>query len=95
MQVRDYDIVDACPYTLELQWDKDGEMAVQHIFERNSPFPTAKVLTLLRSKVRCSLTLRCIVLLGAGAGGGCCCYSFALCSIQCLNIGLVVITATF
>jgi len=49
-KVREFDIVDACPYTLELEWDKEGVMTKQSIFEANSPFPNSKMLTLLRSK---------------------------------------------
>jgi hypothetical protein len=58
MQVREFDIVDACPYSLELEWDKDGTMTKQHIFEATSPFPNSKMLTLLRSKV-CACEWQC------------------------------------
>ena len=41
---------DACPYTVEFRWDRDGEMCTQALFEKNSPFPSTKSLTLLRNQ---------------------------------------------
>lgn len=71
LQVREFDIVDACPYTLELEWDKDGTMTRQPIFERLSAYPNSKMLTLLRNKVGvmaspafCPGRLRCTCLRG-------------------------------
>jgi heat shock protein 4 len=56
-KVRDFDVVDACPYPVALTWRKPGgggdatdEMVVQTLFERNSPFPSAKIVTFNRAE---------------------------------------------
>mmetsp|Transcript_37740 Transcript_37740/g.84112 ORF Transcript_37740/g.84112 Transcript_37740/m.84112 type:complete len:814 (+) Transcript_37740:104-2545(+) len=49
-KVREFEVIDACPYTVEFRWDKDGEVAAQRLFERNAPFPSAKMLTFLRNQ---------------------------------------------
>ena len=49
-QVREFNVEDACPYTVEFRWDRDGEMCTQALFEKNSPFPSTKSLTLLRNQ---------------------------------------------
>lgn len=53
-KVRDFDVVDACPYPVALTWQKpgapEGEMVVQTLFERNSPFPSAKIVTFNRAE---------------------------------------------
>ena len=41
---------DACPYAVELRWDKDGETVSQVLFERNSTVPATKMLTFMRSE---------------------------------------------
>ena len=48
-QVREFGVEDACPYMVEFRWDRDGEQSVQALFEKNSPFPSTKSLTLMRS----------------------------------------------
>ncbi len=48
-QVREFEVIDAAPYAVEFRWDKDGEPASQLLFEKNSPFPSAKMLTFLRA----------------------------------------------
>ncbi|GAX78376.1 hypothetical protein CEUSTIGMA_g5818.t1 [Chlamydomonas eustigma] len=49
-KVRDFAVKDACPYTVEFFWDRDGEQSSQALFEKNSYFPSTKSLTLLRGK---------------------------------------------
>lgn len=49
-KVREFGVEDACPYTVEFQWEKDGALQTQALFERNSPFPASKMLTFVRSK---------------------------------------------
>jgi heat shock protein 4 len=52
-KVRDFDVVDACPYPVALTWTKPGssdESVVQTLFERNSPFPSAKIVTFNRAE---------------------------------------------
>lgn len=49
-KVRDFGVEDACPYTVEFAWEKDGATVTQPLFERNSAFPTTKMLTFMRSQ---------------------------------------------
>ncbi len=49
-QVREFDVVDAVPFAVDFTWDKDGKPTTQRLFERNSPFPAAKMLTFVRSQ---------------------------------------------
>lgn len=50
LQVREFDVVDACPYPVDFHWEKDGKPTSQRLFEKNSPLPAAKMLTLLRTQ---------------------------------------------
>jgi hypothetical protein len=34
---------------VEFRWDRDGEQTTQALFEKNSPFPSTKSLTLMRN----------------------------------------------
>lgn len=47
-KVREYEVVDAVPYTVVFSWDKDGEAVDQKMFERGSTYPVTKMLTFLR-----------------------------------------------
>lgn len=49
-KVREFGVEDACPYAVELRWDKDGETVSQVLFERNSTVPATKMLTFMRSE---------------------------------------------
>mmetsp|Transcript_5796 Transcript_5796/g.10058 ORF Transcript_5796/g.10058 Transcript_5796/m.10058 type:complete len:782 (+) Transcript_5796:126-2471(+) len=49
-KVRDFEVIDACPYPVDFHWEKDGKPTSQRLFERGSPFPAAKMLTFLRSE---------------------------------------------
>ncbi len=49
-QVREYEVIDSVPFKVDFRWEKDGKPAGQTLFERNSPFPAAKVITFLRAE---------------------------------------------
>jgi len=51
-KVREFEVQDACPFTVEFRWEKEGGEgpASQRLFERGSVFPSAKMLTFLRSQ---------------------------------------------
>jgi len=54
-RVREFDVADACPYPVALTWQKPGAASsdppvVQVLFERNSPFPSAKIVTFNRAE---------------------------------------------
>ena len=54
-RVRDFDVADAAPYPVALTWRKPGSApeeppVVQTVFERNSPFPSAKIVTFNRAE---------------------------------------------
>lgn len=49
-KVREFGVEDACPYTVELRWDKDGETVSQALFEARSSFPATKMLTFMRNQ---------------------------------------------
>jgi heat shock 70kDa protein 4 len=54
-RVRDFDVADAAPYPVALTWQKPGAApgeppVVQTLFERNSPFPSAKIVTFNRAE---------------------------------------------
>ncbi len=48
-QVRDFEVIDACPFPVDFRWEKDGKPTSQRLFERDSAFPAAKMLTFLRA----------------------------------------------
>ena len=49
-RVRDFEVVEACPYAVEVSWAKPdtGERTATTLFEAGGPVPSAKVLTFLR-----------------------------------------------
>jgi heat shock 70kDa protein 4 len=49
-RVRDFEVVEACPYGVEVAWAKPdtGERTSTLLFERGGPVPSAKVLTFVR-----------------------------------------------
>lgn len=49
-RVRDFEVIDSCPYTIVFNWEKDGEATSQRLFEKGSAIPAAKMLTFLRSQ---------------------------------------------
>jgi len=49
-KVREYEVVDACPYAINFTWDKDGAPVTQTVFERHSPFPATKAITFMRAE---------------------------------------------
>ncbi|EIE18231.1 heat shock protein 70E [Coccomyxa subellipsoidea C-169] len=48
-RVRDFEVIEAFPFGIEFQWDKDGERITSVLFERNGPIPSAKMLTFFRN----------------------------------------------
>lgn len=49
-RVRDFQVQDSFPYTVEFSWDKDGEVSTNVVFSKGSHVPCAKMLTFYRSK---------------------------------------------
>lgn len=51
-KVREFGVEDACPYGVEFRWDKEDGTggASQVLFEKNSYFPSTKMLTFMRSQ---------------------------------------------
>ena len=49
-RVRDFEVVEACPYPVEVSWAKPetGERTATLLFEQGGPVPSAKVLTFVR-----------------------------------------------
>lgn len=41
-------MIEAFPFGIEFQWEKDGERTTSTLFERNGPIPSAKMLTFFR-----------------------------------------------
>jgi hypothetical protein len=49
LQVRDFNVIDCCPYPIDFTWEKEGKLTSQRLFEVGSAFPAAKMLTMLRA----------------------------------------------
>ncbi len=49
-RVRDFQVQDSFPYSVEFSWDKDGEVSTNVVFNKGSHVPCAKMLTFYRSK---------------------------------------------
>ena len=49
-RVRDFQVQDSFPYTVEFSWDKDGEVSTNVVFSKGSHVPCAKMLTFYRSE---------------------------------------------
>ncbi len=49
-RVREFQVQDSFPYTVEFSWDKDGEVSTNVVFSKGSHVPCAKMLTFYRSK---------------------------------------------
>jgi heat shock protein 4 len=47
-RVRDFEVIEAFPFGIGFQWEKDGERTTSTLFERNGPIPSAKMLTFFR-----------------------------------------------
>jgi heat shock protein 4 len=49
-RVREFQVQDSFPYTVEFSWDKDGEKVSNVVFNKGSHVPCAKMLTFYRSE---------------------------------------------
>ena len=49
-RVREFQVQDSFPYTVEFSWEKDGETSTNVVFSRGSHVPCAKMLTFYRSE---------------------------------------------
>ncbi|KAJ9519756.1 hypothetical protein QJQ45_013439 [Haematococcus lacustris] len=57
-KVRDFEVMDTCPSSIEFHWEKDGEptsqvwvvFVEQVLFEEGSAFPAAKMMTFIRAE---------------------------------------------
>lgn len=56
-RVRDFEVIEAFPFGIQFEWEKDGEHTTSVLFERMGPIPSAKMLTFFRSA---SCFLQCI-----------------------------------
>lgn len=47
-KVKEFEVADAQPYSIEFSWEKEGVPSTNVVFERNSPYPSTRVLTFTR-----------------------------------------------
>ncbi len=47
-RVRDFEVIEAFPFGIQFEWEKDGEHTTSVLFERMGPIPSAKMLTFFR-----------------------------------------------
>lgn len=50
LQVREFDVVDISPFTINFGWERDGAPFVQPIFKKGDTFPSTKQVTLTRGQ---------------------------------------------
>ena len=49
-RVREFQVQDSFPYTVEFSWDKEGDVSTNVVFSKGSHVPCAKMLTFYRSE---------------------------------------------